>query len=535
MKTKLILALWLSFLIQNSQAQEVEPSQVELKVRNDLEQVIGSVINPSEFGLQVTVQADTQKERLLIHDESANVSIDSPNDSPSEPLPGFTSLDGAKTPTKKEERKAYKEVEKTILKSVQIFSQIDNKVTEKDFRQAQKLILEYASKTYGKKAKVNVSRSQIVREATWDDYWQTHKFSVWSVTLALAALLLGALALKFILRNRKSLPDAERPLFQNGDIEKSRREEAPAISEARDPREAASELFNNFVSHIAVFRLYWKKIDENERREIYEILRGPAFNNLLESLELARPEHLILDASSQGEKLIQYETKFREFVQATKLYASQFFGFLQLLSLQQVLTLLTTESKIAGAAIIKYAPVDISAESFRAVPKEIRAGIVQEMKALNGLPFMELQILESQVRAAADRLPQLQISSQMKELETWEKILETSEQPEFLLGELESHNPSVYAKLSKYKFKLDDLEMVPQDIVSEIFDGFDNHELSNAFSALNPQARNYALGAVSEKRRRLIESQIQTMVALNPRERQKAVHDLTTKLREVVP
>jgi hypothetical protein len=295
-----------------------------------------------------------------------------------------------------------------------------------------------------------------------------------------------------------------------------------------------ARLLEKFLNNSEIFRHYWKKLTTDSRIEIFSALRGPAFENLIEVLEIDLPMNGETAILPSEEQLEFYEKNFEEYIHSFQWQNKQFFGFLHLLTYQQTLTLIKSENSLVGALIIKYCKPDISAALLNDFSHEKRSEIIQNFSRLTDLSSEEIQMIELGVRKSASLLPNFIWSRQLPEVEFWEKILIQTENADNILMNLEKTNKELYEKLSRFRFKLNDLPTLPSALIAEVFEKVDNEELAKAIVDVSLDVQKFALDHLPENRRQLIESQMLSLMGVGRIEKELAVKNLTHKFREVL-
>lgn len=546
-------------------AQNIDPTMVEMKVQGDLERSIGRILRPEQYAVQVTAQTETKKERLLLEGESYSQSS-APRARPNvPPLPGFSPTPDAGeevAQNNNQTRQVYREVESQVLKSLQVFVQIDPSASDEEYTQAQTLARDYVLRSFPGLGRVNVSRVKLIRDRTWGDVWRDYRSTFFAFLGFLA--LLGVLYYVYRLSQKRRMqplnpmqrynepqdPEA-RDVMEIPPSMKNERGLLPAPKPSKhavdvkndkflpipeNPRFAdfRTRLLESFLSHSGVFRHYWKRLSDDAQLEIFSALRGPALDNLLETLELERPVAGETSVLPSEEQLEFYEKNFQEFIKTFQWQNSQFFGFLDLLTYQQVLTLLKGENSLVGTFIIKYSKPEISAQLLNDLSLEKRSEVMRNFSRIAELSTEEMQAIELKVRRSAELLPHFIWTKQMPEVEFWERILSRSEDAEPILRDLQQSHPEIYQKLARFRFKLEDFPTLPSALIGEVFDRIDNEDLAKAFIDLGHDAQAFAFLTLPEARRKLVESQMLSLSGTPRLEREDAIRRVTAKFREVM-
>ena len=567
--TKLILLL-VAFLSVASAQTQIDPVVVQAKTKSDLESGLSKLIAPEEFDVQVNVATNTRMERQLVEGESITQTRPSEPRVAVPPLPGFTTGPEPVEPSVQpaQSRNVYRMVEKTVLRNVAVQLTLDSALAKEQSDQAEAFVRNYVTTSFGGQGVVSIGRMKMrkvsepaVSAPPPPDIASYLPWLLFGLTglglLALVAFLIYAVWRR-ARRARQMYPptiDAQARDFSGFEppsphtraLAEPAGPSALPAEEDKDGRvkylplpasagfaETRAELLGSLLKNADTFRLYYQRLSEAARTELYAALRGPAFDSLLESLELAVPEGGDTSMPPTEEQTLFYQKNFDEFITTYHWQKEQFFGFLQQLTHEQVMTLIKGQNPLVGALMIKFMKPKQSAAVMRDLPVDLRDGIIKQTARVRTVSTEELGEIERSVRDQVAALPSFILTSPSQELEFWARLLSNSEDQDAILLSLEKERPELYEQLAKYRFRLEDVPSLPRPLIHRVLDQINNDELTRAMLTLPEPTREFLLSELGPKRQALLRSQLDALVGLPAGETREAKQRLTTLFREVM-
>jgi flagellar motor switch protein FliG len=234
------------------------------------------------------------------------------------------------------------------------------------------------------------------------------------------------------------------------------------------------------------------------------------------------------------EQLQFYMKNFHEFAEILRWQDEQFFGFLNRLTDEQLMSLVKSQSPVVSALILKFCPPGTAASVLNHLDERQRISIIDQFERTREISPNELKTIELSVREAAQRLPNFILGSIRQELDYWTRLLTSTENPGRLLGDLEQSRPDLYEKLARFRFELPDIPSLPAPLVRRVLDEVENDELARALSHQPSDLVQYVLNELSQARRSLIQNQLLSYQNVAGQEIQKSVDHLTRSFREVL-
>lgn len=544
---------------------------LESKIQSDLEGMLSRMIPRERFAVQVNSTVDTVQERRLIEGETVVQNPGSPQ-VVVPPLPGFNREVPPAPATPGQSRQVFRMVDKQVLSAVQIQVTIDESLDKQVIERTKTLVGQYASASYGAKAKVAVTPIQMLSQSPPVVDRMSDVMGKW-LPWALAAL---ALVFAYFLyrRSKREEPRVVYPSVQRDHGEEeavvspvqskhpglgpppwkgdgrgqssafphhrplalpSTKGNFPALPATETFVDRRAELLQKFLQNSDTFRLYYMRLPEAAQGELYAGLRGPAFDSLLENLGLEIPEGADTSMPPSEEQMVFYFKNFDEFIQAHSWQNAQFFGFLKGLKVDELVTLAKGENAIVVALMIRFLPPQISGAVLSALPPEQRLEALTQLGRVNQIGTEELTSIERSVRARVDQLPRfLMGSNQMDDAQYWSRVLALAPDQEAILMDIERTNPGLYPMLAKFRFKLEDVPSLPPPLIAKVLDQVDNEELALALAGLQRDVSEVLLGEINVNRRSLLRSQISMLQGVDVQQLSTARQALTLKFREVI-
>lgn len=530
-----------------------DPNSVRGQVQSDLELSLSKLLPKERFLVQVNSVVDTVSEKVLSEGESITALPNQTTEVP--PLPGFTPQPQEIPKNVGQTRQTYKMVEKNVLKSLNVSLILDDVLSDDQLEKAQKLVQDYLNSNYSSKAALQITKMPMRQSPV-----NFASYLPWIVTGLLSLVLLGILGFVIYIasfrrkKNREPFyperivddvkPADERPL----EISSKRAVVTSALpaGDGKTPSHFAPlpatptfasirvELLQMFLKHADIFRLYFLRLSIAAQIELYSALRGPAFDSLLESLNIDVPQEGSTSVPPSEEQMTFYQKNFDEFIQTSSWQNDQFFGFLCHLTHEQLKTLVMSQNSFVGALMLKFMKPHQSASVLGGLPSEKRAEIIGQFQRIRHLSADELQSIELSVRKQISVLPNYILTSQEEDVEFWAKILTLSDKQEEILMHLEQVKPELYKQLARFRFKLDDLPSLPTPLIQKVLDNADNDELTKGMADLPKDLVDFVLSHLNPKRRDLIEAQLMTHDHLPREQLVQHKQQLTVKFREMM-
>lgn len=555
-----------------------DPLAVEQKVSEDLKQTLGLIVGPDRFLLQTTVLENRRMERQLVEGENITQQTSSPQiEIP--PLPGFT-VAPPKPPTNPgQSRQTFRMVEKVDVQGVKVSLSLDETLPPELRQRAESTVRSYLSNRFGSKAQLQtnilpmVGRTNSSLSLASKNWWSEN---------VLALVLLAAVAAFAYLwwRGRKGQPRIFYPTVENANDPRMQGREEPSLldstspllpgpgralplafderragahlkaaeAQQKDPREPAfppipateqfidrrTELLGSFLLEAGIFRNYFERLSPGSRSELYAGLRGPAFDSLLESLDIALPLGADTSSPPSEEQLLFYLKNFSEFISSHDWQKQQFFGFLNQMNGEQLQALAGQQNPLITAIMLKYMKPAQAAMLLDNLPSEVRSETLAHIPHSAKIAGAELFSIEKSVRAQVDSMPGFLAGNQKVSSDFWVKILTHSEHQDEILLDLERTSPEMYPALAKFRFKLDDIPGLPRPLLQKVVNDVENEELSLALLSCSPDVVNFVLAELPVARKQLLQEQMNMMNGISGNKMNIAKATMVKRFREVM-
>jgi hypothetical protein len=552
---------------------------VETKVQVDLENALSRLMPREDFLVQVNTDVVTHVERRLVEGETITTKPE-PTRPPVDTMPGFLpEPDIRPPPPPPETRETYRIIETPELKSVLVRVNFDETVPLDVMARGKSMVQSYMQESYPNKAVMtfntipmlkpkpiptdaagNKDKSRSLASETEpkpeEIAWNYARWAILALLLLLFLMVWQSQRVPAVSRAPRRKPRTPEPFdnFEKGtsagapanylDALKSglsslRGFGRPVMEDGIDGEEQILEihrkkLLGKFLMKSDAFRLYYGKLKDEERSELFAALNGPAYDSLLNGLGLAPVPGESSDTQMLEERMAFHEKNFDEFAAAKDWQDRQFFGFLQQLNEEQILSLVQHESALAIALMLKYMRPHQSAMVLDTLNSNKRVEVIAQLASVSELPLSKMYSIEREVRLAAQRVPQHTPGATRQEEDFWGEVLAESSDQESLLGDLERTNPEIFPKLAKFKFKLEDAATLPNNLLQRVLGNVENDELGMALATCSQDVVEVILEAVSTRRRDLLMNQIDNYRTM-PRDQVTAARlKLTKKFREAL-
>ncbi|MGE4233685.1 MAG: FliG C-terminal domain-containing protein [Bacteriovoracia bacterium] len=553
----------------------LDPMMEASKLQNDLESAITRFVPKDSFIVQVNASTETVSEKRLVEGESL-VQSGGANEVVVPPLPGFTPpVEQVKQTPPNQTRQVYKMVDRDVLKSLDVQITLDSALSKETVAQVKNFVQSFVAGIFGSKAKIAYHQVQMKGVEASNSLLLS---SAWLPWILFGLALLGLAFL--LLRKKKEQP---RPVYpsvvgeepverqdsvSDGDYKMIGRQNhsgrvsfAPPNSgqlalpagtskssgQSSDPKskypalpasetfvDRRYELLQTLLRNASIFRLYYNKLAEAAKLELYAALRGPAFDSLLETLGISIPPGADDLNPPTEEQMLFYLKNFNEFIHANIWQNEQFFGFLQQLSNDHLLTLVRQENALISSLLLKFMKPEQSAFILKSLKSEERIQILEQSSRIASISSEELLSIEEKIRSQANKLPKFLLGISEEEITYWTNVLTHADNQDELLLDLEKSRPELYQKLARFRFHLEDVPSLPQPLTSKVLEEIENDELALALLTCPRDIVDYVLGEIPPNRRTLLNSQL-TMYHGLPKEKLKQARvSVTQKFREVM-
>ncbi len=576
-----ILLIIISAWLPSYAYATLDPFAVESKVQTDLDNLLGHMMPREQFLVQVNAQVETENHRELIEGETLDEQlVESKHQDPIPVMPGFEpEVERKESPQlPRHERQVFRNVETPVLRMVIAQIGLDESLAPGLVTRAKMLTQNYMGTNFPRRSVVSFSQMPMlkpvkevekplpppkeevkkpeppppptVEEVLW-------RFARWA-GLILLMLVVFLLALLLVVGTRReknyqapsSSPRAKRRRSASGHeqaipkiLEAARTlgyrtasasKNDEALDEKAEVAFRRKRLLERFLTRSGAFSQYWAKLSAEVQNELYSVLSGPAFDNFLDGLQIARPVGSDIPAVEPDEILAKHEKSFDEFAETADWQDRQFFGFLQSLNNEQLLALANQENPVAVCLMLRFMKARQSAMVLDTLEPGKRQEILAQVPSVQQINFSQIAEIERDVRTSVQRMPQRFYGSPSEDVDFWGTVLSESTHQEELIRDLETTNPNISPTLRKYKFKLEDVASFPDNLLRKILSDVDNEELAMALATCSQDTVDVILDALSPRRKSFLISQLRSAKGASEEATQSARVSLTRRIREAM-
>lgn len=550
---------------------ESAPYAVEAKVRAELEEGLSRLIPSDQFLVQVTATIGTRTEHKLVEGETILAPAPAMQ-KPVVPMPGFKPDMEETIPSRPTQtRQVYREVETPFLESLTINATFDDTVVQDTAGRARQMLQNYVSENYPRVTRLHISTIPMLKKKKEtpvpaptqkaekpENQIDKNPANFWwryGPLIACAAFILFVLFILGFLRlfsqssgknassDPRFSPFALPPLpaslasylgTDNRGAQRLAKSAADSLESHQNVSEIRRRVLQKFISHSESFRLFYPRLPKESQDEIQALFEGPAFDSLIEGIGIAVQRSGIREVPDAEMRLTYYEKTFDEFVLAKDWKDKQFFGFLQHLSNEQLISLIYSETPERICLMLRFLRPAQSAFVLDNMTAQQRREVIAHVFQISQIPLSEILNIENQVRASVRRLPNHFLNSAPEEFKFWGTVFSEAQQQDSIFEELEQTNPEIYANVKKYRFSLEELAAVPDSLVSRVIAEVENDELCLALSTCPPHIVESILDSLSQLRRQVIEQQLPNYRRAPKADAQKARANLSRRFRDTM-
>ncbi len=553
----------------------LDPYLVETKVQQDLENTLSKIIEREQFLIQVISDVVIKSERKVVEGETIINNTSEEAEVFVTPMPGFVPEPQVKSQTKPlQTRSVFRLVETPTLRSLKVMVNFDEVLPPATVSKGKQLVQNYLKRSYPTQAIVLFSQLKMLKHEkgpdkldqilTKLDLKQAEDLKkepkkeppaeppkpkpeeeVWNIA---RWGVLGLLLVILLLLTRKPSPgisqvvNATAPSANQSDSANRDENEKDADEQADEETgdsitqstmtqdEQRKRLLDKFLIRSDAFREYYKSATEEQRSSLQGALKGALFDGLLRGLKLKSPENEIPPADAQ-EYLQAEQESFDEFVKARDWQERQFFGFLNQLTDEQLLTLIHHESPANVCLMLRFMKPAQSAFVLDALPQDKRVAILSHATGIQNTPLSEILILEKQVRSTVKTLP---TGAGRVDLDFWGDILSEANDSQGILDAIQKTNPDIYPGLKKFSFVLESAPSLSKQVLERVLGDVDNEQLCLALATCPDEITQTLVNALPRKRRELVLSQMTSYQGISREDTVTARIQLTKKFREAV-
>jgi hypothetical protein len=549
-----------------------ESASVEAKVQTDLESALSRMIPSDQFLVQVTAQSIVKSERKIVEGE-ALVTTAEPTIPLVPPMPGFAPQYQSKSVQGPgQTRQIFRLVERPVLSSVRAHVTFDEELDGAMVIRAKQVVQSYLKSNYPKlgfpeftkvamlkplrvaplaslpkdEGRAPQSENKIDEPSPFKQpeplikneiVWGAFAFLAVVTLLLLVNLWMSGKTMALASEKATSLPPTNGypglqwfGFPQPDALPKAQKNETPesGFSEAR------LEMIESFLKHPVAFRQYFEKISSGDQDELARNLNGPAFLELCEQMRLQPPVSQTESAGTDLTAIRKHSQAFQEFCKAKEWESKQFFGFLNELSEQQLVTLFSRENPQRIAVMLRFMKPHQSALVLEALGQESRLKVIQFANQVQNLPWNEMLTIEKEVRTIVQKVPLSAQTSTKDEVSFWGDVISESLDQESMIKDIENTRPEISRNLMRFKFKLEDAPFLPSELVEKVVLETDNDKLCLALSTCSAEVTEQVLSKMNPKRREVIVQQLVTYAHSSTEQKIQARLELTRKFREAM-
>lgn len=566
----IILLIGIVFSLQTW--SEPETSAVEVKVQTDLESALSRMIPSDQFLVQVTAQSTVKSERKIVEGEALIATTESAVPRVP-PMPGFApQVESKSLQMPSQTRQIFRLVERPVLSSVRAHVTFDEELDGALVIRAKQVVQSYLKSNYPKvsfpeftkvtmlkpqrpnplaslpKEEVRASQSEKKLdelapfqkpESSLSSDFMTGVYALLGILtlLLLANLWMSRKTMAMASEKTPSLPQASPypglPWLGFPHPEALPKAAKPEVQGAGFS-EARMEIIESFLKYPMAFRQYFEKISNSDQQDLAQNLSGPAFLELCDQMRVNLP---VSQTDAVGTDLLaikKHSQAFQEFCKAKEWESKQFFGFLNELSEQQLVTLFSRENPQRIAVMLRFMKPNQSAHVLEALDHESRVKVIRFANQVQNLPWSEMLNIEKEVRTIVQKVPLSAQTNSKDEVSFWGDVIAESLDQDSIIQDIENTRPEMSSSLMRFKFKLEDAPYLSREVLEKVVLNVDNDKLCLALSTCSAEVAELLLSKINPKRRELISQQLETYAHFSKEEKIQARLELTRKFREAM-
>ncbi|MBI4404430.1 MAG: hypothetical protein HY537_09730 [Deltaproteobacteria bacterium] len=549
------------------------PFLVESKVQGDLDTALAKIVPSDQFLVQVSADVTTKTERKVVEGETIVTSQNSEQEIAVAPMPGFVpepEFKVAKPPL--QNRQVFRLIETPVLAALRINVNFDDSLPPDVIVNGRELVRSYARSHYPQVSSIVFGRIKMIKLKKEQSLEPTPSptptvtpepnakkeplplspeeqlwgYARWIVLGILVAILLLTVLQVGLNSAKKTDSQASQnanqhtrpsllPSFLQPWAPADREQRPEAKTETYSPIiNQRARLLDRFLSKADTFREYYGKLNSENQAQLCSVLKGAALDSLFESLNIKSPEDAGPPPGNADEILANHEKEFSELIKAREWKEKQFFGFLQGVSDEQLITLVTHESPVAISVMLRFMKPAQAARTIESLPPAMRAEVLSCAHGTRTTSISDLLQIERDARTVIQKLPSYASGASKGDSEFWGSILNEASNQDDILDALKDTNPKIYPGLAKYKFKLENAATLSKEKLQKVLSEIDNDELCLALAGCSDETAKVLLGAVSTKRRDLVMAQMSAYEGADESSIHTAKMILTRKMREVI-
>lgn len=536
--------LTLVLLLSSALFADDANKQVEMKYREELNQLLSRILPKSSFILQVSGAYSTNTEKRLVENLVMKKQPMQEKKSPPSSMPGFMIPDSESSEIlpAEESKEVYQYHTSEVLKSLNVQVFVDKTLAKEKTAQA-----ELATKSY-LKSQVSVPNSLSIvpielallpeennlsakdtsstqTDASVDDGLQIIDWVaiIIAVQLFLLLLLLG-------LRLFKKRPIEEKKLAKPVTIPNEQSMINNQIKEDNSDLVKA-QMMNQVLLQPNAFKNYFEEISTKERTSLTNLMKGPAFFEISKALHLDQLTDKDVVAS-QDTDLEYFAKDFSDYVKAYSWQTSQFFGYLVYCDAEKLATYFHTSDPLNSAVIIRFLSASKASEALSLLPLEKRSKIIEQSSSASSINFSQLIQIEKDAREYLDKTPGVAQALSKTPHDVWKEIVLQSDDQEQMLKDIEKSTPELYQSLAKLRFTFDDIIDLDDDVVLKVLSHLDNDKLAKSMIGMPSQVKEFLLTKLSTNRRSLIKGQMSSLKGISEQEKKQAQISLLAEFRK---
>jgi len=534
-----------------------DPLTAENRAQYSMETALLRLLPPEQFLVQVdaTVGARTNRrptESEVFENEPATT-VTAPA-----PMPGFVGEPETSSATRPPgTRRYYQYSETPVLEALRVHIALDTEVSRETETLVRRLV-DAQLVTYRCKASVEYSkipmrkseRSVAAAVAEIPSALPGFRVDEWLGTILGIAFFLSLVAVFLLWRlvaqaRRRHL---EMPARARRPVVAPVAAEAPAaktaVAAAAMPETTSEavlasllrrQLLDRFLRRSEAFRLYYLRLADSVRTELCGLMRGPAFEALLESLELMMLSGATkIETSDEVEHLRFHEKSFEDFVAEETWQTGRLFGFLHQLTDDQLLSVANRETPLTTCLMLRFLKPQTAASILNSLGTNRRREVLAESSRVSATSFEKIAEIEQHLRESVQSTPDRMFGAREKDVAFWGEVVARTEDPKSLLEDIRVVRPDLFPALKRFRVKLEDLGSFPEDVVRRVLSDADNELLALALMTVTKNVVNDVLERLSPRRQELVRAQMRAFSDVSPDRARAANQQLTVRLREAM-
>ncbi len=507
-------------LISKGSFLEEKRINIEMMIVDQLDRELRGVLAKNRYSLLVDVDLSmVQKKKLLMGEVESRSSKGAQEEGPQQ-LPGFEFYEKEKLADKQgdeiEKREQYMYEDSYTIDNVFVQLVLDTNISQNKKDIIKDIITDKISKKYGYRSRVKVREVDFIDSDEAGNFAsRVSAFFVRNIEfiLLLTLLLLIIFVMTYYLFFRRRKPEEKE---SDSNVVASDEGARPAFAAAGvatvDYKKSLRDNIKNIVEHVKksplIARSCLKSLSSEHRLAIVDAVEARSlqsyFKNLLSFSEEESKSLGRLTEASLVEKSKEVLNALGKAEDVQGLLLKQRFAYLDLLTVKEILTLISDFSSKEVAIVLRYLNANVYPQVLKSLAQEMKVGIVKYLSAEEDYGIEAEKEIDEKLRTRILDLYNKIMIKDVDKHQVIEDFLENDPQIEETMKELRTDPSFDFA--DKYKLLLLTYEEAIEDFdrAKEVMQDLDNSDVTALLAHASEEQRNKYLEEFLELRKNII-------------------------------